>query len=70
MKVVAIIMKAVNTFGLIVTAAIRIRAGFYSNDHPGLCAQFDSVETDLVWICCLAIFSFVLSFQCLFTLKN
>lgn len=56
MKVVAIIMNAVSTLGLIVTAAIQIRAGYYSDEHPSLFTQFDSTQSDLAWICALLFF--------------
>jgi len=62
MKVVAIIMNAVSILGLIVTAAIQIRVGYYSDEHPGLFTQFDSSQSDLAWICALLFFIlFVLS---------
>jgi len=62
MKVVAIIMNAVSISGLIVTAAIQIRAGYYSDEHPSLFTQFDSTQSDLAWICALLFFIlFVLS---------
>ena len=62
MKVVAIIMNAVSILGLIVTAAVQIRAGYYSDEHPSLFTQFDSTQSDLAWICALLFFIlFVLS---------
>jgi len=62
MKVVAIIMNAVSILGLIATAAIQIRTGYYSDEHPSLFTQFDSTQSDLAWICALCFFIlFVLS---------
>lgn len=49
-------MNAVSTLGLIVTAAIQIRAGYYSDEHPSLFTQFDSTQSDLAWICALLFF--------------
>jgi len=66
MKVVAIIMNAVSILGLIVTATIQIRAGYYSDEHPSLFTQFDSSQSDLAWICALLFFIlFVLSLSML-----
>lgn len=53
MKVVAIIINVVNILGLIVIAAIQIRAGYYSDELPSLFTQFDSTQSDLARICAL-----------------
>ena len=47
MKVVAMIMKAMSILGLIVTAPIQIRAGYYKR-APYLFTQFDSTQSDHV----------------------
>ena len=49
MKVVAIIMNAVSILGLIVTAAVQIRAGYYSDEHPSLFTQFDSTQSMVIY---------------------
>ena len=66
MKVVAIIMNVASIFGLAVTAAIQIRAGYYSDEHSSLFTQFNSTQSDLAWICTLLFFIlFVLSLSTL-----
>lgn len=48
-KLVVTIMNAASIFGLVVTAAIQIRAGYYCDEHPSLFTQFDSTQSDLAW---------------------
>lgn len=59
-------MNVASIFGLAVTAAIQIRAVYYSDEHSSRFTQFDSTQSDLTWICASLFFIlFVLSLSTL-----